>query len=135
VEGGEMSELAGWAPTGPTPVTELVVRVDRSHTLTQRLGPELKFTDELYLSEGPPSDASVILRTSWHFTDQVVAYERALGAGRFVHVGLGHQASTYENASFQKLLHRTLLFAAGKTAAAPVACAAPTPRFAASSVK
>ena len=54
VESGDVAELAGWAPTGPAPVTELVVRADQSHPLTQRLGPELKFTDELYLSEGPP---------------------------------------------------------------------------------
>ena len=116
VESGEMGELAGWAPTGPAPVTELVIRADLSHTLTQRLGSEMKFTDELYLSEGPPSDAAVILRTSWHFTEQVVAYERAFGAGRFVHIGLGHQAPTYEDISFQKLLHRALLFAAGQKA-------------------
>ena len=116
VESGEMGELAGWAPTGPAPVTELVIRADPSHPLTQRLGSEMKFTDELYLSEGPPSDASVILGTSWHFTEQVVAYERAFGAGRFVHIGLGHQASTYEDISFQKLLHRALLFAAGQEA-------------------
>ncbi|HEX3509384.1 MAG TPA: Gfo/Idh/MocA family oxidoreductase [Candidatus Dormibacteraeota bacterium] len=120
VASGDVTELAGWAPTGPAPVTELVVRTDRSHPLTQRLGPELKLTDELYLSEGPPSDATILLRTSWHFTEQVVAYERAVGAGRFVHIGLGHQASTYDDLSFQKLLHRTLLFAAGREAAAPV---------------
>jgi predicted dehydrogenase/type 1 glutamine amidotransferase len=119
-ESGAVGELAGWAPAGPAPVTELVVRPDRAHMLTQRLAAEIKFTDELYLSEGPPSDAAVLLRSSWHFTEQVVAYERAVGAGRFVHIGLGHQASTYEDISFQKLLHRTLLFAAGKEAAAPV---------------
>src|ERR1700704_1245118 len=117
-ESGELAELAHWAPTGPAPLTELVVHADPSHPLTQRLGPDLKLTDELYLSEGPPSDAAVILRTSWHFTDQVVAYERSFGAGRFVHIGLGHQPSTYEDLSIQKLLHRTLLFAAGKVAAA-----------------
>jgi predicted dehydrogenase len=116
VESGELGELAAWAPTGPAPVTELVIRADPSHTLTQRLSPEMKFTDELYLSEGPPAGAGVILRTSWHFTEQVVAYERAFGAGRFVHIGLGHQASTYEDLSFQKLLHRALLFAAGQEA-------------------
>jgi predicted dehydrogenase len=119
-ETGELAELARWAPTGPAPLTELVVRADRSHPLTQRLGPELKLTDELYLSEGPPSDGAVILRTSWHFTDQVVAYERSFGAGRFVHIGLGHEPSTYEDVSFQKLMHRTLLFAAGQEPAAPV---------------
>ena len=119
-ETGELAELARWAPTGPAPLTELVVRADPSHPLTQRLGPEIKVTDELYLSEGPPSDSAVILRTSWHFSEQVVAYERSFGAGRFVHIGLGHQPSTYEDVSFQKLLHRALLFAAGQVAAAPV---------------
>jgi predicted dehydrogenase/type 1 glutamine amidotransferase len=119
-ETGELAELARWAPTGPAPLTELVVRTDPSHPLTQRLGPDIKLTDELYLSEGPPSDAAVILSTSWHFSEQVVAYERSFGEGRFVHIGLGHQPATYEDASFQKLLHRALLFAAGQVAAAPV---------------
>jgi predicted dehydrogenase/type 1 glutamine amidotransferase len=119
-ESGRLGELAGWAPSGPAPLTELVIRADQSHPLTQRLGPEMKFTDELYLSEGPPADANVILRTSWHFTEQVVAYERAFGAGRFVHIGLGHEASTYADASFQKLMHRALLFAAGQEAGAQV---------------
>jgi predicted dehydrogenase/type 1 glutamine amidotransferase len=119
-ETGELAELARWAPTGPAPLTELVVRADPSHPLTQRLGPDIKLTDELYLAEGPPSDAAVILSTSWHFSEQVVAYERSFGAGRFVHIGLGHQPSTYEDVSFQKLLHRALLFGAGQVAAAPV---------------
>ena len=119
-ESAELAELARWAPTGPGPLTELVIRTDPSHPLTQRLVPEMKITDELYLSEGPPSDAAVILRTSWHFTEQVVAYERTVGAGRFVHIGLGDQPSTYEDVSFQKLMHRALLFAAGQQAAEAV---------------
>jgi len=119
-ETGELAELARWAPTGPGPLTELVIRMDPAHPLTQRLGPELKLTEELYLSEGPPSDAAVILRTSWHYTEQVVAYERGFGAGRFVHIGLGDQPSTYEDVSFQKLMHRALLLAAGQEPAEAV---------------
>jgi predicted dehydrogenase/type 1 glutamine amidotransferase len=119
-ESGELAELARWSPTGPGPLTELVVRADPAHPVTQRLGPDMKFTEELYLSEGPPSDATVLLRSSWHFTEQVVAYERSFGAGRFVFIGLGHQPSTYEDPSFQTLMHRTLLFAAGQEAAAAV---------------
>jgi predicted dehydrogenase/type 1 glutamine amidotransferase len=119
-ETGELADLAGWAPSGPAPVTELVLRAEPSHPLTERLGPDLKLTDELYLSEGPPSEAAVLLRTSWHFTEQVVAYERRFGAGRFIHVGLGHEPATYEHAGFQKLLHRSLLFAAGQKAGPPV---------------
>jgi len=119
-EGGDLSELARWAPSGPGPLTELVVRPDPSNTLTARLGPELKVHDELYFSEGPPADAAVLLRASWRFTDQVVAYERRVGEGHFVHLGLGHDPSTYELEGFQKLVQRTLMFVAGREAAAPV---------------
>jgi predicted dehydrogenase len=119
-EGGELAEMSAWAPSGPGPLTELVVRTEPGHQVTERLGPELKLYDELYLSEGPPADARVLLRASWHFTDQVVAYERPFGSGRFVHLGLGHHASTYEDAAFQKLVHRLVLFAAGQSAAPPV---------------
>jgi scyllo-inositol 2-dehydrogenase (NADP+) len=119
-EGGDLSELAGWAPTGPGPLTELVVRPDSSNSLTARLGAELKVHDELYFSEGPPADASVLLRASWRFTDQVVAYERRVGDGHFVHIGLGHDPSTYELEGFQKLVQRTLMFVAGREAAPAV---------------
>src|ERR1700676_394073 len=37
-EGGDLAELAGWAPSGPGPLTELVVRPDASHPVTSRLG-------------------------------------------------------------------------------------------------
>jgi scyllo-inositol 2-dehydrogenase (NADP+) len=119
-EGGEVAELAGWAPTGPGPLTDLIVRPDPSNQLTSRLDAELMVHDELYFSEGPPADASVLLRASWRFTEQVVAYERRVGDGRFVHIGLGHDPSTYELEGFQKLVQRTLMFAAGREAAPPV---------------
>jgi predicted dehydrogenase len=101
-------------------MTELVLAVEPLHPITARLGPELRLTDELYLSEGPPTDASVLLRAKWQFTDQVVAYEREVGEGRFINLGLGNSASTYEDVSFQKLVHRSLLFAAGRRPPAPV---------------
>jgi len=119
-ESGDMSELARWTPSGPGPLTQLVVRPDPSHPLTSRLGSELKVHDELYFSEGPPAEASVLLRASWRFTEQVVAYERRVGDGHFVQLGLGHGPSTYELEGFQKLAQRTLMFAAGRTAAPSV---------------
>ena len=117
-ESAEVAELARWAPSGPTPLTELIIRTDASHPVTSRLG-ELKVRDELYLSEGPPDDASVLLRASWRYSEQVVAYERRVGEGRFVHLGLGHEQSTYEAEGFQKLVQRILMFAAGRAAAPP----------------
>src|SRR5260370_32220457 len=117
---GALGELARWTPSGPRPMTELVLRTEPSHAITERLGPDLRLTDEVYLSEGPPADASALLRTSWHFTEQVVAYERGFGDGRFINLGLGSSASTYEDQSFQRLVHRSLLFAAGRRPPAPV---------------
>src|SRR5258708_22415912 len=120
-EGGDLSDLAGWAPTGPGPLTELVIRPDTSNPLKARLGDELKVHDELYFSEGPPAGASVLLRASWRFTEQVVAYERRVGDARFVHLGLGHAPSTYELEGFQKLVQRTLMYVArGREVAASV---------------
>lgn len=117
---GPLGELAGWVPGEPGPLTELVIRPDPDHPLTARLGSELRLRDELYLSEGPPAGASVLMRASWRFTDQVVAYERRAGEGRFIHLGLGHEPSTYEDERFQKLVFRSLLFASGKSAAPAV---------------
>jgi predicted dehydrogenase/type 1 glutamine amidotransferase len=118
---GALADLARWTPSGPGPLTELIVRSDGSHPLTERLAAEQSYTDELYLSEGPPVDARVLLRASWQFSDQVVAYERSFGEGRFVQVGLGHEATTYEDTAFQQFVHRALLFAGGRTPAPPVA--------------
>src|SRR5260370_6610859 len=70
-ESGDMSELARWTPSGPGPLTELVVRTDPSHPLTSRLGSELKVHDELYFSEGPPAQPSVLLPATCRFTHHV----------------------------------------------------------------
>jgi scyllo-inositol 2-dehydrogenase (NADP+) len=108
-------DVAGWMPGGHGPRTELIVRPDPSHPITQRLDPEWKVKDELHLSEGPPTGASILLRTSWRYTEQVVAYERRFGEGRFVYVGLIGDGSV----SFEKILSRSLLFAAGRVAGEP----------------
>jgi predicted dehydrogenase len=105
-------DLAGWAPTGPGPVTELVLRPTGE--------PEWKLRDALYLAEGPPADATVLVGTSWRYTEQVVAYERRFGDGRFVYLGLGTETSTYEDANFQRLLARLLLLAAGRDVPEPM---------------
>jgi predicted dehydrogenase len=119
--GGELADMARWAPGGVGPLTELIVRPEPSHPLTRTLGSEWKVRDELYLSEGPPGeDANVLLRSRWRFTDQVVAYERRHGGGRFVYLGLGHDASTYEDAGFEMLVHRAMLLAAEVQPGPPV---------------
>src|SRR5258708_20971216 len=107
-----IAEMAGWRLGQPAPLTELVIRVT-DHPVTERLTPEVRVEDELYVSEGPPAEANVLMRASWRFSDQVVAYERQHGDGRFLQVGLGHGAATYQQPDFQKLVHRAVLFASG----------------------
>jgi predicted dehydrogenase len=115
-----VAEMAGWRLGRPAAVTELVIRVADHHPVTERLSPEIRIEDELYVSEGPPAGASVLLRASWRYSDQVVAYERQHGDGRFVQIGLGHGAATYRDPDFQKLVHRAVLLASG-AAPAPTA--------------
>ncbi|MFI5284497.1 MAG: Gfo/Idh/MocA family oxidoreductase, partial [Candidatus Dormibacterales bacterium] len=116
----DLSGLAGWSTGEPGPLTELVVKASASHPITERLHADWKVTDELYMSEGPPLGANVLLGTRWRFTDQVVAYERRVGEGRFVFLGLGHRPASYEDHNFQKLVHRMILFAAGREPAPAV---------------
>jgi len=111
-EHATIAELAGWAPGGRGRHTELVVRTV-PHALTDRLDAEMRLHDELFLSEAPPAGGSVLMRSSWQFTDQVVAYERLHGDGRFFFIGLGHGAEAYANPGVQKLVHRAVLVAAG----------------------
>jgi predicted dehydrogenase len=76
---------------------------------------EWKVRDRIHLAEGPPVDASVLLRTSWRFTEQVVAYERRVGDGRLVYLGLHDDGGPV----FARLLARLLLFASGATPPPP----------------
>ncbi len=115
-----LAEVAGWVPSGPGPATELVLTSHSGHPITDRLAPEFRLHDELYLSEGPPSGAAVLVSAQWHFSQQPVAFARPFGQGRVVHLSLGHGAATYQDPTFQKLVYRSLRWAAGVEPAPPV---------------
>ena len=117
----DVAAVAGWRPGRPGPQAEIVVRNAGRHPLTERIAGEIRVEDELFLTEGPPADADVLLRASWQYSEQVVAYARAYGDGRVVHIGLGHGAGTYRNLEFQKLVHRALLWTSGVTPPPPTA--------------
>jgi predicted dehydrogenase len=116
---GPIAEMAAWRPSGPGPLTELVLRPEEGHPVTARLDGGWNLIDELYLSEGPPVNANVLVRASWRFTDQVVAYTRASGAGTFAYVGLGHSPSTYADGRFHKLVTRLVASTAAPPAGPP----------------
>jgi scyllo-inositol 2-dehydrogenase (NADP+) len=108
-----LSEIVGWAPGEPGPETELLVRPAAGHPFTDRLDPELRVRDELFLSEPPPPDATVLLTAPWHYGEQVVAFSRPFHAGRVVHLGLGHGPATWDSALFARLVFRALRHASG----------------------
>jgi len=108
---------AGWAPGEPGPETELLLRPVPGHPLTDRLDPELRVQDELFLSDPPPPDATVLLTAPWHYGERVVAFSQPVGAGRLVHMGLGHGPATWSSDLFARLVFRALRHAAGLEAA------------------
>ena len=114
-----LAELAGWAPGEPAPVTELRVRV-LPGPFGDRLDPELLLRDELFVSDPPPPEASILLSAAWHYGEQPLAFTRARGAGRVVHLGLGHDAQAWTHPDFARLVHRGLRHAAGLAPAPPL---------------
>lgn len=116
----ELAELAGWAPGEPGPVTELLIRPAQGPAVTDRLEPELRLRDELFVSDPPPADATVLLTVPWHFTERPLAFSRQVGAGRLVHLGLGHAREAWSSPAFAQLIHRCLRQAAGLAPAPPV---------------
>ena len=107
-------ELAGFAPGELTGRTELAVRPAGPHPVTDRLEEEFFLTDELHLAgDGIPPDATRLLTVPWRYTDQVAAFTRPAGEGRFVYLGLGGSAEAYASPSFLQFLFRSLRFAAG----------------------
>ncbi|HEX6350325.1 MAG TPA: Gfo/Idh/MocA family oxidoreductase [Candidatus Dormibacteraeota bacterium] len=112
--------VAGWAPGEPGPHTELLVRPVPGHPVTDRLDPELRIEDELFLADPPPPDATVLLTAPWHYGEHVVAFSKRVGAGRLVHIGLGHGRAAWQSELFARLVFRALRHAAGVEAAPTV---------------
>ena len=108
-----LAQLAGWSPGEPGPETELLLRPAPGHPVTDRLDPELRLRDELFLSDPPPADATVLLTAPWHYGERVVAFSRRVRAGRLVHLGLGHGRAAWDSELFARLVFRALRHAAG----------------------
>jgi scyllo-inositol 2-dehydrogenase (NADP+) len=104
---------------GETPVTELLVRPVSGLPLADRLDGELRFRDALPLVEAP-AEATLLATVPWHFGDRPLAYSIDQGAGRTVHLGLGHSAETWASPLFAQLVHRCLRHAARLAPAPPL---------------
>lgn len=94
--------LSGWKPDGRTVHTELRVRSPEPASA------EFHVRDRVHVLPEPPADAEPLLRAPWRYSDQVVAYDRPVGAGHFVYLGLGNDPGTYEQREFRRTVARSL---------------------------
>jgi scyllo-inositol 2-dehydrogenase (NADP+) len=112
-----VDELAGFAPGEPSPRAELRVRRAGSHPVIDRLDDEFFLLDEVFLGgDRLPDDAIRLLTVPWRYTEQVAAYARPAGHGRFLYLGLAGSPEAYGSPSLLQFLQRSLRYAAGETA-------------------
>ncbi len=112
-------EAWGWAAGDEAPETELTVRPRPGGPISDRLDAEFPLRDRFPLFE-PPPEAEVLLSVPWHYGERVLAYSRAAGGGRVVHLGAGHSAAVYADPRFGQVVHRCLRHAAGLQPAPPI---------------
>jgi scyllo-inositol 2-dehydrogenase (NADP+) len=114
------AKLAGWSPVELGPSSELRLEPVPGGAVSDRLGPELRLHDRLFLGEPPPADATTLLSVPWHYGEQAAVFSRGVGAGRYVFCGLGCDPDAWAEPVFQRLLFRCLRVAAGLSSGPPV---------------
>jgi len=113
-----IDELAGFTPGEPSPRAELRVRCAPAHPVTDRLEEEFMVVDEVFLGgDRLPADATRLLTVPWRYADQVAAYARPAGRGRFVYLGLAGSPQAYASVCLLQFLQRSLRHGAGETTA------------------
>ncbi len=88
-----------------------VVRKD--HPITRGLA-NFEISDETYGRFYTAPDIEVLLRTDHPDNNPVVAWTRHYGQSRVVYIQLGHDRGAYDNPAYRELVHRAILWAAGK---------------------
>jgi len=116
-----LQSLVGAAPGRLTVPAEIVAHVTADHPITQRLDPSFAIRDRWYLAPAP--EASVLLRTRWHYQDYPIAYVRAHGRGQVVVLAGAGDPEAAAHPAFQRLLLRAVRYAGGHRPGPPVGVA------------
>ncbi|HKR98485.1 MAG TPA: DUF4350 domain-containing protein, partial [Candidatus Dormibacteraeota bacterium] len=93
-ESAPVTDLAGFVPDGRTVHAELLLRDAAEATL---LGDRLPVHGTVHLLPHAPPGATSLVETTWQHENQVVAYSRPYGAGRFTFLGLQHDGDAYHD--------------------------------------
>jgi hypothetical protein len=87
---------------------------DPRHPITQDLR-DFDIYDEAYKNVGISSDVHVLLRTSHPASDRAIAWTHRYKKSRVVYLQLGHGPQAFSHPIFETLVHRSLLWSAGRT--------------------
>ncbi len=86
---------------------------DTNHPLARDMS-DFTVTDEFYQLDVRDKKADVFLSFIRHGVQMPLALTKTYGKGHVFYIGLGHHELVYHNPSFQRLLMRGVVFAAGK---------------------
>jgi predicted dehydrogenase len=114
------AELAGWSPGELSPATELRLQPAPGGPISDRIDPELRLHDRIFLGEPPPQEAVPLLSVPWHYGERVAVFSQPVGAGRCLFFGLGNEPESWGDPTLHRLLYRSLRLAAGLNPAPPV---------------
>lgn len=94
--------------------SELIVRVaDADHAITRRVDASFVVVESLYMLARVPEDATILWRTTWHYTPYTLAYARSFGAGRVFCTTLGSTPSSATHPVYQQMVARAIRYASG----------------------
>ena len=92
---------------------DLYVEAVGSHPITRGVAP-LHFIDETYHGMWISPRVNVLLRTGNPLSDGPVAWIGPYDQSRVVYIQLGHGRFAHENPDYQELVHRAILWSAGR---------------------
>ncbi len=102
-------------PLGPVRVRVTAPR----HPVVEGLG-DFEIVDELFLFRNLPADNEVLLETDFEGTKRPLAWTRTWGAGRVLHIALGHGPKAAANPALQRSIAQGLAWLAGLPATGPL---------------
>ncbi|MCS6800633.1 MAG: Gfo/Idh/MocA family oxidoreductase [Chloroflexota bacterium] len=119
---GDRGALLGISEAPVTPQCELIVSVEGTHPISDRLDQRLTIVDASALLPDHV-DGEVILRFSWHYRRLPLAIVTRLGRGRLVTFALEGRPPALTDRIVQRLLYRAVRFAAGEAASRTIGAA------------
>lgn len=94
--------------------SEMIVRVaNPDHYITRRVDPSFAVLESVYMLARVPLDATILWRTTWHYTSYTLAYAYSFGAGRVFCTTLGSTSASASHPLYQQMVARAIRYASG----------------------